>query len=124
MRFFSLILSAYFFAGSMMPGGHWDELPRLFNLMAHYNEHQTRAHEESVSFMEFLAMHYDAGSGHQQQEDHSKLPFNHFCSSPLIAILALHLCEFNLPEITIEKFFPQLVFSPREHIADLLQPPR
>ena len=110
-----------------MPGGHWDELPGVFVLFSHYQEHQDCPEEESVSFMEFMAMHYGKSASqqaHEHEEDHSKLPFNHVCSSPLIAILSFFRCEFKLREISFEKVFSVPVFIPRIHIADILQPPR
>lgn len=124
MRLLSLILSLYMFTGSIMPGGHWDELPGVFNLIGHFHEHQHRTSDHPVTFMEFLSMHYDAGQHHQQQEDHSQLPFNHVCSGPLIAIVDLWQHTFSTREINLEKVFTVPVFMPRIHIADLLQPPR
>jgi hypothetical protein len=125
MRLLSLILSLYFLTGSLMPGGHWDEFPGIINLMGHYQEHQQRAQNHSITFMEFLALHYNSDLGHKQQEDHSKLPFNHVCSSALqMAFQFLPQFSLHIRETSVEKIFSMPVFIPRKHIAELLQPPR
>ena len=53
MKILALFLSLYFFAGSLMPGSDWDELPKIANLIEHFQEHQDLSAGE-ISFSEFL----------------------------------------------------------------------
>lgn len=123
MKFASSLLALYFLAGSFMPSSDWDELPKVFNLISHFHEHQKRDHQ-NLSFMEFISMHYHTGSDHKQEEDHSRLPFFHTIVSPFIAIMQLPVFQFLITEKSTEKIFFIPVLTPREHLNKLLQPPR
>lgn len=64
---FSLLLS------SLLPGIGWGDFAKLPELIRHYQEHCATT-EESLSFPDFLALHYAPGSEHAQNSEHAKLP--------------------------------------------------
>jgi hypothetical protein len=85
VKILALFLSVYFFAGSLMPGSDWDELPKIANLIDHFQEHQDLSAGE-ISFSEFLFLHYASNSEHPKETD-GKLPFQHTCSFTFMAII-------------------------------------
>lgn len=85
MKILALLLSVYIFAGSLMPGSDWDELPKIANLIEHFQEHQELSAGE-ISFFEFLFLHYASNSEHPKETD-GKLPFQHNCSFTFMAII-------------------------------------
>lgn len=68
-----------------MPGSDWDELPKIANLIEHFQEHQDLSARE-ISFSEFLFLHYESNSEHPKETD-GKLPFQHTCSFTFMAII-------------------------------------
>jgi hypothetical protein len=68
-----------------MPGSDWDELPKIANLIEHFQEHQELSAGE-ISFFEFLFLHYASNSEHPKETD-GKLPFQHNCSFTFMAII-------------------------------------
>jgi hypothetical protein len=85
VKIIAFFLSLYFFAGSLMPGSDWDELPKIANLIEHFQEHQNLS-EVEISFSEFLFLHYASNSEHPKEGD-GKLPFQHTCSFTFMAII-------------------------------------
>ena len=68
-----------------MPGSDWDELPKIANLIEHFQEHQELSAGE-ITFLDFLFLHYASDSEHPKEAD-GKLPFQHTCSFTFMAII-------------------------------------
>ena len=101
-----------FLAGSLVDFREWSKLPEL---ATHFSEHRTK--NPTLSFSEFLFLHYGAGADHHQPEEpvqHKQLPFGataqimaaFFClqpqatlvAGPFVAIpLSFRLCDSSLP---------------------------
>ena len=122
VKILALFLSLYFFAGSLMPGSDWDELPKIANLIEHFQEHQDLSAGE-ISFSDFLFLHYASNSEHSKETD-GKLPFQHTCSFTFTAIIPS--TEFN---IILSSEYPvhSVLFSiqdTQECYNSIFQPPQ
>ena len=105
-----------------MPGADWDELPKMIQLVNHYHQHEQKTSGE-LSFFEFLVIHY-VDSGHADQEDHSQLPFQHFCNGAFPAVIPYFSVEFNFPEGAHSLFSSLQLLDPRDSVPPVFQPPR
>ncbi|OIN57907.1 hypothetical protein [Arsenicibacter rosenii] len=79
-RFLTLFLGLYLSTVSIVPTAVWEECVKLPQLWEHYELH--RAAAPDLSLIDFLSLHYGAGSArHQNQHDHSQIPFkaSHHC---------------------------------------------
>jgi hypothetical protein len=77
----------------MLEGGFMGELFKMHSLMQHYKEH--KAVDSSVSFFDFVVMHYININAHEGNHNHKmKLPFH-----DLSAIVHLHIV---IPNLSIE----------------------
>jgi hypothetical protein len=126
------LLISYLLA-ALVPAQIKEELGKLPQLAAHFQVHQTI--EPSISFSEFLVMHYGSGfSRHQTDHSHSDLPGkgNHVHS---IACVSSHIVFFEyttLPEVAVRipseprnsAFFKESAFLPSSHQSGIWQPPR
>jgi hypothetical protein len=65
----AVVLSCLMLWSSILPGFGVDQSAQWGNLVQHYLEH--RKADKSLDFMDFLAMHYAAGSEHQKHPKHS-----------------------------------------------------
>jgi hypothetical protein len=122
VKILALFLSLYFFAGSLMPGSDWDELPKIANLIEHFQEHQDLSGGE-ISFSEFLFLHYASNSEHPKETE-GKLPFQHTCSFTFMAIIPS--TEFK---ILISSEYPvhsvlDSIQDTRECYNSIFQPPQ
>lgn len=81
MRVISLILSVYFTLASFIPRMDFSQLTHLDDIQRHYQEHllQDVSSECSLSFTEFLYIHYINPQAHdkdqQEEHNHDHLPF-------------------------------------------------
>ena len=83
--------------GSFVPGNDLGELAKLPELMKHYEYHHSAA-GGGLSFGEFIAEHYGAGTKHyagcslspQHQQDHHNLPLrcHHGCATANFVVAA------------------------------------
>lgn len=105
-----------------MPGSDWDELPKIANLIDHFQEHQDLS-EVEISFSEFLFLHYASNSEHPKETD-GKLPFQHTCSFTFMAIIPSS--EFKII-LSIEYPVHSVLFSiqdTQECYNSIFQPPQ
>lgn len=120
--------------GSLIPQNDLLELAKLPQLLDHYADHQTPAGGK-LSFLEFLALHYGAGSDHyakrhasHHEQDHHDLPLrcHHDCPSVVflmpvppmaapVALPAIPALDYRAPAV------PLYAFTFR---STLLEPPR
>ena len=125
------LLISYLLA-ALVPAQIKEELGKLPQLAAHFQVHQTI--EPSISFSEFLVMHYGSGfARHQSEHSHSDLPGkgNHV-HSIACACSFLVIPEYILPEIAVRipseprnsAFFKESAFLPSSHQSGIWQPPR
>jgi hypothetical protein len=121
VKILSLLLSIYFFAGSLMPGSDWDELPKVVDLIEHYQHHEKES-EGKLSFSDFLFLHYSNTSNHF--DDDCRLPFQHTFTSAYTAeiqhpeLLIIQLAEYPIqPVLHITK-------ETRDHVSYVFQPPQ
>lgn len=64
---------------AILPGQGLAELHKIPALIHHYKHHQENTEHQQVSFLDFLAMHYNQTSSHKHEEDHEDLPLFHTC---------------------------------------------
>jgi hypothetical protein len=105
-----------------MPGADWDELPKMIQLVEHFHQHEQKSNGR-LTFYEFVVLHY-VDSIHAHQEDHSQLPFQHFCSGASPALIPYFSVEFNFPEPQQSLFSSAQLLDPRESVPAVFQPPR
>lgn len=81
-RFFTYLLGIHFLLSGFLPEQSLHELNKIPTLVQHYFHH-TRVEKETISFTEFMLMHY-GDSEHKKQENHEDLPlYNHTCGCHL-----------------------------------------
>lgn len=70
----AVLLSCWMLGGSLLPGFSSDQSIHWGDLVHHYQQH--RISNPSLSFFDFLTLHYGADSDHQKHPNHShhKLP--------------------------------------------------
>lgn len=105
-----------------MPGADWHEIPKLINLIEHFNHHDELSNGE-ISISDFLIMHY-SGSDSKNHEEHKNLPFHHLCNSGFIALVsAFEYSFYTLKPVNqpTELYSFSVV---RDHIPNVWQPPR
>jgi hypothetical protein len=74
MKALSLLLSGQLLIAALVPGRSLQELAKLPGLIGHYRHHV--ADHGSISFLDFLNLHYGSPSHrHDQEEHHEELPF-------------------------------------------------
>jgi hypothetical protein len=82
--------------GSFFPQSDFEEMAKLPDLIAHYQEHQIK--EGDISFLGFIQKHY-AGT-HKGEEDHSKLPLQKHCTCLFIAVIQVPFLQVLKPVLT------------------------
>jgi hypothetical protein len=122
MRFISLILSFIMLSGSILPGGDMHELPKMANLVTHYEEHLQESGNQ-LSFLEFLELHY-SGPKASHSDEHDELPFHHLCSMSFLAIIPSQVYTFQLREEPLDYSVLYNFSVVRDHIPNVWQPPR
>jgi hypothetical protein len=102
------------------------QLLRLPKLVSHYFQH--RELNPTVTFMDFLVMHYGGDDGTSADDDSdSQLPYHHVDSHCLFGTFyPLAQYGFSLkPVEDIPVYGSQLISgNPSKHVSLLLQPPR
>ena len=118
----SVVLAFYMLLGSFLPGSDWHEVPKIANLVNHFQDHELRS-DEDISFIDFLSMHY-SGDQAKDQDDHTNLPFQHLCSMAFVALIPVveHSIAFESyhHEIQVKYTFSVV----RDHIPNVWQPPK
>lgn len=116
-------LAVFFMLSSFLPG-FGEELKKLPSLVNHY-QHHLQEHEP-ISFLAFLKLHYDAESGHTEDEEHQDLPLFQF-SAPTVVATTHDLPTLNF-HIPLVKYLPVSLIRQSDYsylyAADLLQPPK
>ncbi len=118
-----IILAAIHLAGNTEVG----QLLRLPELIAHYFQHHRQ--NSSISFFEFIDMHYGGDDGTDADDEYDKkLPchnYNHNTISLAFSPMIQHT------DIDIQQFDPEIIFSTDlhknkadKHVLLILQPPR
>ena len=105
-----------------MPGSDWDELPKIANLIEHFQEHQNLSAGE-ITFSDFLFLHYASNSEHPKETD-GKLPFQHTCSFTFMAIIPS--IEFSITTSTEYSVHSVLdsIQDTQECYNSIFQPPQ
>jgi len=105
------------------------ELFKAANLFSHFMQHLEQ--DDSLSFSDFLSMHYAENSEHANSEEHSdSLPFkSHHTSSALISFVALiPTIGFEaIPLWVIEAATPIAFYKPiaaSARVSAIWQPPK
>jgi hypothetical protein len=129
VRFFVLLLTAYFFLLGTLPQFDGSQLARLGQLWQHFGEHRVEIQPSGaeLSFLDFLYEHYLAPEQHDHPDrsQHDQLPFQHLGAGPFITVTA---AATLLPEpVELPESRPELgyrnVFYPVEFIDAISHPP-
>lgn len=101
------------------------QLMKLPQLFVHYDEHKQEM--ASLSFFEFISLHYASGNQEDHKEDHQQLPFkSHECHHAQILILDIPLLTETISiASTDSEFLPieQNIYL-SETIGSIWQPPQ
>jgi hypothetical protein len=102
-RSLAILLSALLLLQALAPFADTAELGRLSSLVEHYREH---CKEESISFAQFLSLHYSPDSEHSSSGDHPSLPlhssiFSAHAPQPFFAAAAPALARAALGVVRI-----------------------
>ncbi|RYE22414.1 MAG: hypothetical protein EOP51_13300 [Sphingobacteriales bacterium] len=119
-----LFISLYLFTAT-----ECNQLLKLPVIFEHFAEH--RLEDKSISFLQFLAMHYLHGSPKDNDYDRDmQLPFKTIveCSYSLTTAAVPRALQLSLPEpialAPTTKIIPQDRFKFSSNLADIWQPPR
>jgi hypothetical protein len=126
-KLLTIFLLTIVISGSFLPNMDTCELSKIPQLLHHYQEH-TALRKQSISFLDFILLHYGAGKAsgeHQDQEDHDKLPFHAHTFHAMIAALT-ETVSFSFYKFESLHFFNTvyLYADYSEYSFSLLQPPR
>jgi hypothetical protein len=92
MRAVAFVFTFFFLAGSLVDFREWSKLP---DLAVHFQEHRVK--NPSISFAQFLFLHYGAGADQHQREEpvqHEQLPFG-----ASVQVLTVLFCPYPQPTI-------------------------
>jgi len=109
-----------------MPQTDFEELAKIPDLVAHFQEHKDK--DNNLSFLTFIQKHYS--SNHKNEEDHSKLPLLKHCSCLFYAVLQAEYPKIELPSPVIVCFSEAVLNSKipswngSDYRLNLLKPPR
>lgn len=128
MKITAHILLIYFSIGACIPNCDFSQLLKLGNLMEHYDEHQEEALAigETISFSEFLYIHFIDGDEHQHENEdhHENLPLQNI-TSPITFYLAINLPSLNTTTKVFTKtvlpFYPSILQD--ELASNIFHPP-
>jgi len=102
------------------------QLFRLPKLVSHYFQH--RQLDPSVTFIDFLAMHYGGDDGTTADDDiDNQLPYHHVdnhCLSIVYYPSDQYVFNINIIEHDTEYGSRLISGHPSEHVSLILQPPR
>lgn len=65
----AIVLASLIFGNSLLPNFGFDQSAKVAELVGHFQEH--RRADPSLNFLDFLAMHYGAGSEHRKHPSHN-----------------------------------------------------
>lgn len=122
----AIFLTCWTLAGSFLPGMGVDQSACLGELTRHFQEH--RHTDTSLSFLDFLRMHYGADSEHHKHPNHShqNLP----SSSHSIPVFPPVAQSWNLPPATASVLISRADFFRKADLYSflsvfaLINPPR
>lgn len=77
-----ILLALYLTLVQLTPTAVWEECAKIEQLREHYRLH--RLTEPALTFVDFLRIHYQDTTQHQQQHDHSEIPFSHSSQSATV----------------------------------------
>jgi hypothetical protein len=122
-KLFTYLLSIHFLLAGLLPEQNLQELNKIPVLVQHYFHH-TQEENQSLSFAEFLLMHY-GNSEHRNQENHEDLPlFTHHCGCQFFVHQEVY---FNEPQGVLIASAIQ-PYQPKSydvlHDKGIFQPPR
>ena len=102
------------------------QLFRLPKLISHYFQHKQL--DPSLTFIDFLAMHYVGDDGTTADDDiDSQLPYHHVdnhCLSIVYYLSGQYVFNINMIEHDTEYGSRLISGHPSEHISSILRPPR
>lgn len=120
----AFVLSLVVLGSSLFPGYDPEELYKVPELLAHYQQHKQSS---DLGFLDFLAQHYLPGAKHEGKHDHSKLPmFEHNHFHAVFFIITLPTISWQLieqPLLVVHHARGQLLAG-SFHPFELLRPPK
>ncbi|MCC6818859.1 MAG: hypothetical protein IT245_08210 [Bacteroidia bacterium] len=110
----------------LLRSSEFDQLVKIPALVSHYLDHLNE--DGKISFMQFIAMHYESNNGHSHQNNHKDLPFkSHDCQN-FSQILLLEIHEPTILGLTPSFYNPTFAVYHNDYLMDKLasiwQPPQ
>lgn len=97
------LIAIFFLLVFMCANTSIGQLFKIPNLIEHYNEHKSESTDASISFIDFIKLHYSNNAEHSHEEHHD-LPYKTLENST--SMVYFTLIENNLFE-TITFFYPR-----------------
>lgn len=97
------LIAIFFLLVFMCANTSIGQLFKIPNLIEHYNEHKSESTDASISFIDFIKLHYSNNAEHSHEEHHD-LPYKTLENST--SMVYFTLIENNLFE-TITFFYPK-----------------
>ena len=124
--FVAFVLASWMLGGSLLPGFSIDQSSHWGDLVQHYQQH--RRADTSLSFIDFITMHYGADSEHQKHPNHShqNLPSVSHCA-PVFTPSTIWLSAPVLFQVlvgTVADFFRKADLYSFLAVFALINPPR
>ena len=117
-----ILLAIWITLGCFMPQNDMEELVKIPNLYAHFEEHKSQ-HNNQLSFLDFIAEHYSTKDC--EDKDHKQLPFFEHQIPGLVFLIP----QFSIELVQTFEFIPK-VYSPETQSEvitisqSVWQPPR
>lgn len=120
----SLLLSGQLLIAALVPGRSLQELAKVPGLIDHYRHHV--ADHGSISFLDFLNLHYGSPSHrHDREEHHEELPFKTL-TVDISGVFCLPVAMFSRDTSDLLSFSRAVMrsSSPLEAASYVWHPPR
>jgi hypothetical protein len=123
VKFTTLLLALYFFVGSFFPHSDWEELPKLANLMEHYQEHRQQS-GTAFSVWDFINLHYIHPEKNQGDHHHNLPFFQHAMSFAPALIPHFQFALHYAPEAPVNHRAEHRLMQAQNVHRSIFQPPK
>lgn len=124
MKWTCAIFAFFFLLMGFVPRADYEELAKLPSLIEHFEYHQAKE-DKSISFFDFLSMHYNDAS-EDNDESHNELPFhNHEHCAGGVLMFSINYLNFSFIQPKVSFFFnaPKIKSLTSSYFANIWQPP-
>lgn len=123
------MLLAFFFSLQIVTNNAFaEDVLRIPSLVEHYQHHQEKE-SHGLSFLDFITLHYGAGSENYKDIDHHSLPLKHSSDVghvhvPSVFTVSESGVGFSNVSIEIKHVHFYTSFIPNNNLESIFQPPK